>query len=202
MTETSTGRRSRRALTTIGAAVLLAFTLATVASGDAYARQAPCRKLQSGQVAIALPDGATSDSWHAEFTARFHEQTTTDFAVPVQIQSPRGDVNDWQFLISEGRAHFNWEDSSGSYTDIVSGAADVVDGRWHTFRADVAQVGADIDVVLTVDGVTYGPSIVVGKILDSSGSSVRFNPLAENAADAIKHFMWQSSTTCAKAGVL
>lgn len=195
MTQTPTGRR-RRVFVIAGVAVL-AIAIGAVAT-TAYARQNSCDKLSSGQSVAALPGSGSSNSWRAEFEAKIQENDAPDFAIPVQITSPNGSVNDWEFLISEGLAHFNWEDSSGSYTDILSSSARVADGQWHTFQADVAQSGADIAVTLTVDGSKYGPSTLTGKTLNAAGSKVAINPIKENAAAAVKHFEWHSSGACGK----
>lgn len=180
-------------------AVLLVVAFGAVARSDAFARQ-DCPKLGDGQAAIALPNGSASNSWRAEFEARFNEKgvAAADFAVPIEIQSPGGSVNDWQFLISEGQAYLNWEDSSGSYTDMLNSGAMVVDGQWHSFRAEVTQSGTDILATLTVDGTAYGPSTLAGRVLDSANSKVAVNPLKDNQADGVRNFVWRSSAACAK----
>lgn len=141
-----------------------------------------------GTLTARLPNGSVSNEWRLEFVARFgigsDTITDSDFTVPVRMTSPSGTVNNWELLVSAGTAIFQWSDTSGAYTALVDSGVVVDDGEWHHFRLAAVQSGGNITATITVDGATTASSSLVGKTLNSAGSSVAVNP-AREAADYV-----------------
>jgi hypothetical protein len=153
----------------------LALITATAGATPLLQEASSAAKPQCRQAAPA------AGSWAAEVTARV--DSSADFSVPANVESPKGDIASWEFLVSEGQAYFQWTDKKGSFVGILGSGKAVDDGRWHALRADVAQSGKDIVVSLTVDCVASGSSTITGKRFDVSNSSVVINPVTENPAD-------------------
>ena len=183
--------------TVVAAAVAVGVVALTASDGSAQLAADKCQQLTSSQ-AIALPDGSKSSSWKAEFSAQFAPIGEGDFAIPVRITSPKGAVNSWEFLISEGVVHFQWEDTKGVDVGMATSKAAVVDQKWHKFSAEVSQSGPDIAVALSVDGQRVA-STITGKKLDAAGSIVTIKP-SDAGVDAgpVKDFTWTTGSTCAK----
>jgi hypothetical protein len=99
-----------------------------------------------GKLTGSLPAGASNTQWRLEFVARFGVGSDTisdaEFTVPVQLNSPSGNVNVWELLVSAGTAIVQWSDTSGGYVDLFDSGIAVDDGQWHHFRIDAAQSAA------------------------------------------------------------
>lgn len=161
------------------AAVAAGVVFFTAASGSAEHKASKC------------------DSWTADFSARFDAIPDGEFATPVRITSPKGGVNAWEVLISEGVAHLQWEDAAGADVGILTSKPGVVDQRWHQFRAEVSQSGSDIAVALTVDG-QRATSTIARKKVDATGSTTAIKPTDAGVdAATVKDFAWNPAA-CAK----
>lgn len=138
-----------------------------------------------GKLAGKLPNTGTTNEWRVEFVVRFGFGSDSvvdgDFTVPVRVESPSGDVNLWEILVSEGKAVIQYADTALAFTGTVDSGVYVDDGQWHHLRMEAEQSGANISATITVDGRSTSATLTT-KTLNAADSRIGINPDSERAA--------------------
>ena len=120
-----------------------------------------------GSLSAPIPAGTSSTSWRVEFQLCWARLTATDDAIGPNWTTA-GTIAGWQIYYrhSDARITLRYSlDGSGTFVELDTTKTSPYDGTTRIYRVTADQNGTGVDVVLTIDGVSYLSTTIAAQTL-------------------------------------
>lgn len=132
-----------------------------------------------GRLVGSVPPGSSSSSWRIEYVCKFPTTGLTLTTEPL-VWWTNGTIKGWEIAfapIAFDGVQIQWI-TAADVASLPSGAfLELRDGQWHHIRVTAEQIGADIQVLVDLDGVTQIIEVITSSTLGRI-TRVDVDPLA------------------------
>lgn len=119
-----------------------------------------------GSLHASIPAGTSESSWRVEFQLNWADLDATDDAIGPNWTTA-GTITGWQLYYrhSDDRLTLRYTPSAGATVEVNTSKTNPYDGVTRVYRLTADQNGTGVDVVLTIDGVTYLSTTIAAQTL-------------------------------------